>query len=156
MRNAFNERAITGLFGEYWFLTECAKRKIKAQRLCENLSGADIITQNNIVIEIKTSQAHLIKEDSQHRETRAWQFNSIRKGTVKNPDVLVCIGLSDVNAFEVEHLWIIPTKDITGESGYKNNFCIKDTRWQRNNSPRNDLVREKWVEKYENKWGFIK
>lgn len=157
MRDAFKERYWTGLYGEYYVLMELAKRRVAAQRLCANLSGCDLITQNNILIEVKTSQAHIAKCDKSHFESRCWQFNSIRKGTVKKPDVLILLALSDKRDFEIEHIWIVPTEELVGNNryGYKNNFVIKDSHWQKTHSPRPGLVREKWVQRYENNWDII-
>ena len=157
MRDAFTDRRWSGLYGEYWVLTELAKRKVAAQRLCERLSGCDLITKDNILIEVKTSQAHLARRDKGHWESRGWQFNSIRKTTTIHPDILVCIGLSDKVEFEVEHVWIMPTSILIGKNkyGYKNNFNIKDTAYQRSHSPKPLLVSEKWIEKYEGKWEII-
>ena len=157
MREAFKERYWTGLFGEYYVLTELSKRRIAAQRLCDKLSGCDLITEDNILIEVKTSQAHITKRDRGHTESRGWQFNSIRKGTIKKPDVLILVALNDKNEFEVEHIWIVPTEDLVGNNkyGYKNNFHIKDTGWQKVNSNRPDLVSEKWVEVYEDNWNIL-
>ena len=157
MRDAFKERYWTGLYGEYYALMELAKRRVAAQRLCANLSGCDLITQNNILIEVKTSQAHIAKCDKSHSESRCWQFNSIRKGTVKKPDVLILLALSDKRDFEIEHVWIVPTEKLVGNNryGYKNGFNIKDSHWQKTHSPRPDLVREKWVQRYENNWDII-
>ena len=157
MREAFKERYWTGLFGEYYTLGELAKRRVSAQRLCDKLSGCDLITEDNILIEVKTSQAHITKRDREHVESRGWQFNSIRKGTIKKPDVLILVALNDENEFEIEHIWIIPTEDLVGNNkyGYKNNFNIKDTCWQKVNSNRPDLVSEKWVEEYEDNWDIL-
>jgi len=157
MGDAFKERYWTGLFGEYYILTELSKRRIAAQRLCDKLSGCDLITEDNILIEVKTSQAHITKRDREHTESRGWQFNSIRKDTVKRPDVLILVALNDDEEFGVEHIWIIPTRDLVGNNkyGYKNNFHIKDTAWQRLNSNRPDLVSEKWVEDYEDNWSIL-
>jgi hypothetical protein len=157
MRNAFENRYWTGLFGEYYVLTELAKRKVSAQRLNDKLSGCDLITEDNLLIEVKTSQAHTTKGDGEHSKSRGWQFNSIRKETLKKPDVLVLVALNDENEFEIEHIWIVPTEDLIGSSkyGYKNNFLIKDTSWQKVNSNRPDLVSEKWVEGYEDNWEVL-
>jgi hypothetical protein len=157
MGKAFKERYWTGLFGEYYILAELSKRRIAAQRLCDKLSGCDLITEDNILIEVKTSQAHITKRDRQHAENRGWQFNSIRKGTIKKPDVLILVALNNENEFEIEHVWIIPTGDLVGNNkyGYKNNFLIKDTTWQKLNSNRPDLVSEKWVKGYEDNWSVL-
>lgn len=157
MRDAFKERRWTGLFGEYFVLQELTKRKIAGQRLCERLSGCDLITENNILIEVKTSQAHMIKSNKTHLESRGWAFNSIRKGTIKKPDIIILIALNEKVEFAIEHIWIVPIRELVGDNKYgcKNNFVIKDTCWQKLNSHRPDFVVEKWVEKYENNWGVI-
>jgi hypothetical protein len=154
----FQRRRWTGLFGEYWFLSELAKREINAQRLNENQTGADIITQDNILIEVKTSQAHMIKEDTEHKTCRCWSFNSIRKETKRVPDVLVCIALKEGDEFKIEHLWIIPTDspDMKGMGSYKNNFSIKDTKWQlKNYKGGYQEPSVKWIEKYKNNWDIL-
>ena len=151
---AFGRRRWTGIFGEYWLLMELAKKGIAGGKLNDRESGCDIITEDNLLIEVKTSQAHITKGDKQRCASRSWSFNSIRKEVAKNPDVLVCIALKE-DSFDIEHIWIMPTKEINGTSGYKNNFLIKDTNWQKINSTRPDLVDKKWIEKYENKWEYL-
>jgi len=150
------ERATTGFYGECWVMSELARRGIKSQRLNELCSGADIITQNNYIIEVKSSQAHITDKDKEHIAVRSWHFGSIRKPVAKSPDVLVLLAFNE-SGYEPEHCWIIKWEDLKGRTGdTKNNFVIKDTKWQKKYSRMACQVSEKWVEKYKDKWEYIK
>tara|TARA_B100001094_G_scaffold267141_1_gene270314 strand:+ start:1349 stop:2239 length:891 start_codon:yes stop_codon:yes gene_type:complete len=103
-----------GNLGEFWFLYECARRKIAASTYIKDYTHDIILPKNKCTIEVKTSHAHL-------KEGRRKYIFAFKDGQIKKDafDYAYCVCLDSKSKVIKDYL--IPQKYIYEQAKKTNN-----------------------------------